>query len=235
MNAFATGCGLSHIPTRAYAHRGLLVAATRPRSERTARLRAAQRSWLEAVIDRSGVTATQIARTGRLNPSTLTRFLQDEERATVLSTATIAAVAEATGEQPPADLLALDAPPLPPVARRETEAEVWRDGPGATPIRAMIAGDPNLSAWTIGSDLLTLAGVRRGDVVVIDQRVVPRDGDVVCAQVENGYGAQTMFRLWRPPMLIAAAADPMAARPELVDNERVRIAGVVVGLFRVRS
>lgn len=211
------------------------MTSERPRSERTARLRSAQRSWLQGVIERANTTATQVARAGRLNPSTLTRFLTDDKRGTVLSTATIAAISDATGETPPADILALDAPAPPPATRRDTEAELWRDGPGALPIRAMIAGDPNLSAWTIGNDLLTLAGVRRGDVVVIDQRLAARDGDVVCAQIEEGYGARTIFRLWRPPLLIAASADPMAAKPEIVDGERVRIAGVMVGLLRLRA
>jgi SOS-response transcriptional repressor LexA len=85
------------------------------------------------------------------------------------------------------------------------------------------------------SDLLQLAGVRAGDVLIVDMSLAPRDGDVVVAQQEIGAGARTLIRLWQQPNLVAAALDPTAARPLAVDGETIRIAGVMTDLLRCRS
>lgn len=58
---------------------------------------------------------------------------------------------------------------------------------------------------------------------------------MVCAQIESGFGARTIFRLYRPPMLVAASVDPMAPKPEIIDGERVRVVGVMIGLVRARG
>ena len=71
--------------------------------------------------------------------------------------------------------------------------------------------------------------------MIVDQAVTPRDGDVVCAQVEQELGAQTIFRLYRRPWLVTAGLDPMGPRPDFVDGERVRVVGVMTGLVRARA
>lgn len=102
-------------------------------------------------------------------------------------------------------------------------------------VEKLLGSNPNASAWMIKSDVLALKGVRAGDIIIIDQSVEPRSGDVVCAQIEEGLRAKTVFRIYQPPNLVGAAFDPSAVRAEAVDGERVRIAGVMTELLRHRT
>ncbi|MGH6822027.1 MAG: S24 family peptidase [Methylocella sp.] len=99
----------------------------------------------------------------------------------------------------------------------------------------LLSGRPDAHAWTMKSDVLALMGVSAGDVVIIDQSVVPKNGDIVCAQVEDGLGAKTLFRVYQMPNLVGAGFDPSAVRPETVDGERVRVVGVMTELLRRRA
>ena len=65
----------------------------------------------------------------------------------------------------------------------------------------------------------------------------PLSGDVVCAQIydwSNGR-AETVFRIFEPPYLLAASADPQFLRPFVVDDDKVQVKGVVIHTIRVRN
>ena len=90
--------------------------------------------------------------------------------------------------------------------------------------------------WIMKSGVLALAGIRPGDVLIFETGIEAHDGDIVRAQVENdGGGADTVVRLFRPPNLVGAGIDPTLTPIETVDGERVRIAGVMTELIRFRS
>jgi hypothetical protein len=109
--------------------------------------------------------------------------------------------------------------------------EIYRDA-----LSALLRGRPSAYPWTMKSSVLSMSGVRPGDILIFDAGVEPRSGDVVRAQIEDDFGgAKTVVRLYQPPNLIGAHADPSSVPIETVDNERVRIAGVLTDLVRRRQ
>jgi hypothetical protein len=58
---------------------------------------------------------------------------------------------------------------------------------------------------------------------------------VVCAQVYQWPSgtAQTVFRIFEPPYLVAATDDPTERRPLLIDNNQVTVKGVVTQSLRL--
>jgi SOS-response transcriptional repressor LexA len=75
-----------------------------------------------------------------------------------------------------------------------------------------------------------------GDILIVDLAAIPQAGDVVSAHV-NGFGLinQTIFRIYEPPSLVSATFDPTLRKPLPVDQDLVRLTGVVVGSFRERN
>jgi SOS-response transcriptional repressor LexA len=85
------------------------------------------------------------------------------------------------------------------------------------------------------SRCLEVAGYVPGDVLMVDMNAKPEQGDVVCAQVYDRLGrAETVFRIFEDPFLVASSLDGTFFKPLLIDNERVVVRGVVVASFRDR-
>ena len=89
-----------------------------------------------------------------------------------------------------------------------------------------------LHVWTLDSPALEGAGLRRGDVLLVDRDRTPAPGDIVCAALLGAGRSQTVFRLYQPPFLLTANLDETLRDPLLIDRARVRIDGVVCGLVR---
>lgn len=188
-----------------------------------------QRDWLADVLEQLGITATELARRADLNPTTLTRFLNaDNERGHELSRRTVRKIenAIAVASRPQRSGI---------VGFAETEAEQYAaeaiDDPLDNAVRAMLAGRNGRSAWRLAVDELEAIGLRRGDVVVVDQNETPAPGDIVCAQVYDRPtgGARTVFRLYEPPYLVSGSMQRNARRPIVVDNANAIIMGVMIG------
>lgn len=109
------------------------------------------------------------------------------------------------------------------------------DDPRRGVIQTLLSGRPNASAWAMKSDILALQGVRKGDILIIDQSVEARTGDIVCAQIRDGHEVKTVFRLYQMPNLVPASFEPSATRVVAVNGETVRISGVMTFLIRHRS
>lgn len=199
-------------------------------------VRERQVSWVKSLPDATGQSLSRLAQDSGFANTTLTRFIKPTSKG-VLSPATIQAVAETAGVEPPAGLLGAERNVS---AFREdgapyTSAMSSEDGTRAA-VAALIAGRNDAAPFLIKTDVLALAGIRKGDVLIIDMAATPRQGDVVCVQVETGAGAKTIFRIFQPPhLLVGASLDPNAVRPELVDGLRVRVAGVMTELLRRRE
>jgi transcriptional regulator with XRE-family HTH domain len=97
--------------------------------------------------------------------------------------------------------------------------------------------NPNQSTWLVKNRALELAGYLPGDYLLIDQSITPRHEDIVCANVAkiDEAGAETKFRLYRPPFLLTRTLDKNSDdMPLYVDGERVVIMGVVIKSVRIR-
>lgn len=172
------------------------------------------RDWLTDVMRRTGLKATPLARRAGLSPSTLIRAL-DDQNPSMLERRSITKIAQTFGvAEPGAGVATGMAEDLLPY--RET----------AQP-RVDIKADQYLRV--IGSRVLDLIGYLPGDVVLLDMSETAAEGDAVDAQVYDRSGADTVLRYYDPPYLVARSTQPeLAAKPLLVDGERVRIAAVVV-------
>ena len=122
--------------------------------------------------------------------------------------------------------LAEDAVPY--VANSEAEKTLLRILPLLYP------GHNNAHLWQVTGRALECAGYLPEDIAIVDfDRTEPKTGDVVCAEVHDfqSGAAVTVLRIAEPPYLIADSNDHDYRKPELVDNERVKVMGTVVARF----
>lgn len=191
-----------------------------------------QLAWLEAIREETGWNWSELARRAELTPQTFSKFRNDPENKAVLDTRTVEKIAAVS--------------PIPhyqnkrgtmPDGFDEGESEPYDAGAEALvdkAVRAMLAAGPNLQAWTLRTAALENAGYRPGDVLIVDAGGVPREGDVVCAQIyDQRGGAETAFRIYHKPFLVAAANAARFLAPRMIDA-RVDLRGVVVGSLRGR-
>lgn len=199
--------------------------------------REAARNWLLEVTRLTGKSLTAIAKEARVAVSTLTRAVNDPDHPHTLSAATIAKIAAATGIAAPDFLAPESAGNVVRLAFQAPEAEPYKlDGARAVDpmVRAMLAGRNAADAWILRTRALELAGYMPGDIVAVDLATPAGAGDVVVAQVydfDRGR-ADTVWRIYEPPYLVAASMDRALLRP--LRDDAVQIKGVVVGLFRPR-
>jgi transcriptional regulator with XRE-family HTH domain len=200
-----------------------------------------QRAFVESVIERTGWSQTELARRAKVDPSTLSTFLSGRREGHLLSVRTISKIEQASGfhivgglAEPPAE-----APPMPPRGFRDVDATPYKSGqdaPGAidTAIRSMLTGRNAVDAWVLRSRALEGVGYQPGDILVVDMNGTPRPGDVVCAQIYDltRGGAETVFRIYEPPCLVAASCDRRTTRPYILDTSHVTIKGVVTASLR---
>lgn len=101
-------------------------------------------------------------------------------------------------------------------------------------IREFIGGRQGVDPWKLNTRAVELAGWVPGDIVVLDMNARPRSGDLVCAQVYDleKSKAETIWRLYEPPYLVAASADRARFRTERDDKALIK--GVVLATFRPR-
>jgi transcriptional regulator with XRE-family HTH domain len=193
-----------------------------------------QRDYLRRVMAQTGWTQTQLAQRAGLDPSTLSRFLTGGREGHALRASTIAKIASASGvsvdgktEPPPAGFAEAEAAPL-DVAGNPALQRV---------IASLAAPGRAIDPWTLNSRALENAGYRPGDTLLVALDDPPRVGDVVCAQIYDWTkgGAQTVFRLFQPPYLVAATSDPGLMRPYATSDANVAIKGVVVVSLRGRG
>uniref|UniRef100_UPI003BABF335 hypothetical protein n=1 Tax=Stappia sp. TaxID=1870903 RepID=UPI003BABF335 len=193
-----------------------------------------QLSWIEAILDYKGWNRTRLAREAGVDPSTLSKFLNDPDNKSQLQTTSIEKIAAVGGIRP-----YNTTPPLrmDGLADSETEPYVAEQNPGLVDVAvsALKAGRNGVDPWVMRSRALEHEGFMPGDILLVDLNAQPQPGDAVCAQVYDRQGkAETVMRIYEHPFLVAASADPSVRKPFLVDDERVVIRGVVIASFRPR-
>lgn len=218
----------------AYARGNVAVAEPVSRSQAKKELQERQRAWLREVVNFTGLKASQIADGSGVSDTTLTRLLNNPEYTGTLSQVTIDRIKETYKVPGPEDFVG---------GRRLSLfgfAEAQRFDASEEPtalakiITQLIGERPAAAAWRLKTNALEEGGYLAGDIVIVDMNLAPEPQDAVCAQVYDwkGGSAETVFRIYTPPFLVAAAQDRTAYKPLLVDNDRVVIKGVVVESFR---
>lgn len=198
--------------------------------------RTAVHTWLTELLTSLGETPTSLARRAGVAQSTLTRFLNNED-SSMLSTRSIAKIAHATGDKGPPGFRTEPQPRNSGLAEPEAVPFKGLDAlekPLKRALAGLLEGRNATDVWVLRTTALIHAGYLPGDFVIVDLNATPKAGDVVCAQVYQwALGtAETVFRIYEPPYLVAPSADPQLRRPLVVDNDRVVIKGVVTHLLR---
>jgi transcriptional regulator with XRE-family HTH domain len=195
-----------------------------------------QRGYLNTVLQRTGWSQSELALRAGLDPSTLSRFLSGDREGHSLRPATIRKIEKVSGISFSTNK---NEPDTVAQGFAEAEAEPLTVIP-ASPMNAIVAalanGHRNVDPWTLRSNALESAGFRPGDIVIVALGDTPLSGDVVCAQhYDWSTGkAETLFRIFQPPYLVAASPDPAFMRPLVVDDAKVQIKGVVINTIRSR-
>lgn len=197
------------------------------------------RAWLRDVLARTGDTATSLARKAGIAQTTLTRFLNDPD-GPMLTLRTVSKISHVVGSAP----TGFEPPPpdIRPVAGGLAEDEargIDLDDDRLSPhlraaLEVLVRGRNAADVWELRSYALVHAGYLPGDLLVVDLGIAPKAGNVVCAQhyAWASASAETIFRIFEPPYLIAAGIDRELRRPLVVDGERVIIKGVVTEMIR---
>lgn len=189
--------------------------------------------WVEWLRVRTGQSLSELAEGAGLSNNTLTRLRQRESA--LLDALSVRMLSEYTGLPGP-DLYKLGH-----TSGFTEEAEPFDVAAGGSPsmeefTRLMLKDRPNAASWLLKTRALEGLGYMQGDLVVTDGSVQPRAGDAVCAQVVDlrTGAAETVFRVYEPPYLIAHSGDPALRKPLLIDNERVIVMATVTESLRAR-
>ncbi|GJE06374.1 hypothetical protein AOPFMNJM_1690 [Methylobacterium jeotgali] len=196
------------------------------------------KAWVEAVLAHLRIRPTELARAIERAPSTLNRFLNDPDATHDLSPETVERIAD-YAKLRPYERPAERAPRVSGMAEAEAIAyrpEGDRDGVMNQAVEQLVGMRNGVDPWVLQSSALSSIGYLPGDVMLVDLNERPRPHDVVCAQVYDWMRskAQTVFRLYEPPYLLASTTDQSVLRPLVVDDNVVVVKGVVTASVRPR-
>jgi transcriptional regulator with XRE-family HTH domain len=194
------------------------------------------RHYVRDIIAKTGWHQTELARRAGLDPSTLSRFLAAPPSATgSLRPSTIQRLEQVSGltvngstrPDVPDGFAEADAVPLPSPKDQHLQ----------NAIAALSTGRGPIDAWELKSRAVELAGYRSGDIVLVRLGETALSGDLVCAQVFDWISgkAETIFRIFAPPFLVAATTNPSQFPPHDTSNDKVIIKGVAVASIRLRQ
>lgn|SRR5262245_16711496 len=192
-----------------------------------------QRQWILDLIRASGHKASMIARRSKVASESVTRLLRREN---TLGTTSIDKIKRS-----------YDIPGPDEYAERGqlmfgNEAELFdfeSEGPPLPRgwIKALLSVHPERKPWRLRTGALTTVGCLAGDVLIVDPTAVPAPRDAVLAEISDvflrGHNV-VLARLYDPPYLLGAAREPAAYKPILIDEQRVRIIGVVMESLRLQ-
>jgi hypothetical protein len=196
-------------------------------------VRRKQLQWISFILEVRGWDLAELARKTERDPSTFSKFFNDPSNVAQLSSKTVERIARASGVQPYESELQPRARGVAEVESAPYEAEPLAVIDGAV---SYLRGNTNgVDPWVLRSRSLESAGYMPGDILMVDLNGRPEPGDVVCAQIYDRSGkAETIFRIYEHPFLVAATLDGRLMKPHLVDNDRVVIRGVVIASLRER-
>lgn len=192
-----------------------------------------QIAWVKAIISETGWNQSELARRAGITHATLSKFLNDPNNSAELATATVVKL-QAVSPIPHYE----NARGAMPEGFDEAEAEPYDPGSQDTlitrAVEALKGASNHVQPWILRTNALENAGYRWGDILAVDMSAIPKPGDVVIAQIyDNQGGAETAFRIYHKPYLVASSNSPRHLAPTLID-QRVDVRGVVVASLRPR-
>lgn len=186
------------------------------------------RSWLKEVVSITGLRPTPLAKAAGLAPSTLLRAL-DPEHPGSLERRSIEKIVEKFKVAPPGMYNE-------PQSRQPRFAEDELDHFDLR--ESLVPLEADETPLRLKARSLDLAGYLPGDIVIANQKIIPRPRDVVIASVidQRSGKTETVLRVYDPPYLLTESSDPSARhKPLLVDNDRISIWATVVRAVRLRK
>jgi transcriptional regulator with XRE-family HTH domain len=190
-----------------------------------------QFEFMQTVLTRTGWSQTDLANRAGLDPSTLSRFLTKGRDGHALRQSTIQRIVSASGIEfgkivPSSELAEGEVTPY----------DFTQSNSQASLVRNLLAGREDSVAWTLHSRAIENLGYRVGDILIVALNETPLVGDIVCAQIYDWAKekAETVFRQYQPPALIAASSDQRLLKPYLLGDNTVVIKGVVLHTLRSR-
>jgi hypothetical protein len=198
------------------------------KSDNRRQIQETHRAWLEQIRAATDLPLTRIAAEAGLAESTLTRLFSRSYTGT-LHALTIEALKRRFSVPGP------DQAAQAGLHENEATPYVADDSsPWDGAVRALMGSHEAADPWVLRTRALDLAGYLPGDIVVLNLNATPRSGDVVCAQIYDftRMRAETIWRIYEPPFLVAASTDAAFRRP--LSDASVSIKGVVVASFRPR-
>ena len=223
-----------HIASGIPAYGSRMVGRKPNRSKEQVEVQTRQRAWLGEVLTTTKLKPSQLADQAGVSDTTLTRLLNNPEYKGTLSQITIDRIKETFNVPGPEEYASSrravfgfsEAERLD--VRRLVQQELGRI------VTAILHGRQHVEPWRLRTSALEMAGYLPGDVVFVDHGAEARPHDAVCAQVTdfNRGAAETIWRLFDPPFLVAASHERAAYKPLLIDNERVQVRGVIVDSYR---
>lgn len=199
--------------------------------------------WFKDRQKQVGVTAEDIAREMGRARSNVSHILNGHQRMSLDWARAFAKVLSVTVDEVLLHAGALDEPEAQTLRPgfAESDAAPFAGKGGARDTADAIAccmggGRPGIDVWTIKSDALALRGYLPGDQILVDTHQSERckSGDIVLAQLYNWQTgtAETILRIYEPPVLVMASACVTAPMTRVVDHQNVVIKGKVIASWR---
>lgn len=193
------------------------------------------KAWIEAVARHMNLSPSKLALQSGMAASTVTRYLNDGTGTIGISQKSLERISQFSGVpvhrmpgERPNGFQEDDAIPL---DRSETVTDRTRRA-----VDAIADGRNHVFPLEMKGWALDMQGILPGDVLIFDMNARPKPDDVVCVQrVDWTSGeADTLVRIYKPPMVIAHSAKLGPIASLMVDEDQVSIRGVMIGAIRIR-
>ncbi|GAA2871756.1 hypothetical protein GCM10010837_24100 [Aminobacter niigataensis] len=196
------------------------------------------KEWIRAVARYMNLSLSDLALNSKLAASTVTRYINDRSGKLTITDRSLDAISAYTGI--PKNVFPGQrrlpgfgqSEAVPYDANQDERLPDWV----IAAIDAHRGNRNGVEPWLMKSWALDLLGILPGDVVLVDQNLRPKAGDVVIAQLTDLATGKTeaVMRRFDPPFIMTHSAKIGASKPEQVDDERVVILGVECGVIRPR-
>jgi transcriptional regulator with XRE-family HTH domain len=196
------------------------------------------KEWIRAVARHLNLSLSDLALRSGLAASTVTRYVNDGSGTIGITKRTLDAISSFAGVPQhvlPGErrLPGMAEPEAVPFDQAETPQPEWVQ----RAVESFREGSNSVVPWLMKGWALDMAGVLPGDIMLIDLNARPKAGDVVCAQITDWAtgAAETIFRRFDPPFIVAHSAKLGPQKPEIVDDDRVAVRGVMIGRIGLRN
>jgi transcriptional regulator with XRE-family HTH domain len=207
--------------------------ATISRSAAKQQLQERQRGWLRQVMAATGLKPTQIAREAGVSDTTLSRLLNNPDYTGTLSEVTIERIKTAYRVPGPGEAPIKGGPAL-IISEAERVDVLALEKNAAQAVNALAQEHKDAEIWRLHTSSLENAGYLPGDLVVLDPLIAPHSHDAVCVNVTEWSrgGSEMVWRIYEPPFLTSSTSRHLTSKPLLLDNDRIKVRGVIVGSIR---